>query len=74
MSSHDVSYKTMRKNFDGSATSLVLSEALQDFLHGHEWKQSIEMFVRANCEKFCDVEDYSHEHYEIWKASWSTRL
>ena len=29
----------------------TFSEALQNYLCGSEWQQSIEIFVRANCDK-----------------------
>ena len=44
----------------------TLSDALQNYLNGPEWRQSIETFVEANCMKFDGVVDYDHEHHRLW--------
>jgi Holliday junction resolvasome RuvABC DNA-binding subunit len=32
-----------------------------------EWRQSIQIFVDANCKYFNDIKDFSHLHHYIWK-------
>lgn len=48
--------------------SEVFFEALQDYLRGEEWRQSIEMFVEANCANFRCVKEFDHRHHALWKT------
>lgn len=57
-----------------SQTIDLYCDALAQYLSGREWQESIEMFVKANCEKFTSDRladsdgGYSHDHYELWKT------
>ena len=46
------------------------TEALSNYLSGDEWQQSIDIFVRTNCDAFLDArsEDYDHKHHALWKT------
>lgn len=42
-------------------------EVLQNYLHGSEWKESVEIFINANCKLFYEFDEFNHNHYKIWK-------
>jgi hypothetical protein len=46
----------------------VYLEALQNYLNGREWRESIEMFVSANCSLYADIQDMNHKQYEMWRT------
>ena len=46
----------------------TLTEVIHAYISGDEWKQSIEIFVKANCDKFYQVDEYDHEHHTLWRT------
>eukprot|EP00601_Ochromonadales_sp_CCMP2298_P020211 CAMPEP_0173314626 /NCGR_PEP_ID=MMETSP1143-20121109/25438_1 /TAXON_ID=483371 /ORGANISM="non described non described, Strain CCMP2298" /LENGTH=149 /DNA_ID=CAMNT_0014257245 /DNA_START=62 /DNA_END=508 /DNA_ORIENTATION=- len=43
-------------------------EALQNYLNGGEWRQSVEMFVESNCKFFDRTADLDHQHHSLWRT------
>ena len=44
-----------------------LVAALQQFMNGRDWQESIETFVTANCRIFKNIDTFSHQHFSVWK-------
>jgi hypothetical protein len=49
-----------------SKMSDLYLEALQNYLHGSEWRQSLGMFVSANCKYFHNISELDHQHHKLW--------
>lgn len=47
--------------------SEVYIDLLHSYLNDNEWKKNIETFVESNCSSFKNINEYNHEHYDIWK-------
>lgn len=45
----------------------VFVSALQNYLSGAEWRESVELFVDANCGQFHSIDEPSHEQHGIWR-------
>jgi hypothetical protein len=46
----------------------TFTDALGKYLGGSEWQENVMIFVKSNCDKFYEVEDYDHEHHALWKT------
>ena len=46
----------------------IYTDTLLDYLRGEEWQQSIEIFIDANCSRFDTMDDFSHDHHNLWKV------
>ena len=45
-------------------------DALHNYINGQEWQQSIELFVKHNCNQFKGINDtdFTHQHHKIWQG------
>lgn len=58
-----------------SAKASSYAESLRDYLHGDEWRENVDIFIRSNCGQFrsdlrSSSDDYerSHKYYALWKT------
>lgn len=46
----------------------TFTEALSNYLSGSEWQENVTVFVKSNCDKFYETEEYDHEHNALWRT------
>ena len=58
-----------------SAKASSYTESLRDYLHGDEWRENVDIFIRSNCGQFrsdlrssSDDHERSHKYYALWKT------
>ena len=51
----------------GGHHSQIYLDNLKEFLESRDWREQLSIFVDANCLKFLNVSEYTHEHHQIWQ-------
>lgn len=55
-----------------SSKASSYTDALREYLHGEEWRENVDIFIRSNCAQFRssvpDDDSQSHKHYSLWKT------